>query len=168
MILSVLFGIQFNEAKHHSLWVFKKRLGLYQHYHWSLNDIQWCCIQETNSLATIEQITAWRPVYICLSFLCGWKYKLDKFFKNLENIESVLRAHRKNVLYNAFHLNGHTQSFCPSVKQKARRNRGNLMQSNQYHKLRCIWQTPSLISKTPICDFNLLKSQRCGLVKQGE
>ena len=26
MILSVLFGIQFNEAKHHSLWVFKKRL----------------------------------------------------------------------------------------------------------------------------------------------
>ena len=71
MILSVLFGVQFNEAKHHSLWVFKKRLGLYQHYHWSLNDIQWCCIQETNSLATIEQITAWRPVYICLSFLCG-------------------------------------------------------------------------------------------------
>ena len=40
MILSVLFGIQFNEAKHHSLWVFKKRLDLYQHYHWSLNDIQ--------------------------------------------------------------------------------------------------------------------------------
>lgn len=26
MILSVLFGVQFNEAKHHSLWVFKKRL----------------------------------------------------------------------------------------------------------------------------------------------
>lgn len=164
MILSVLFGVQFNEAKHHSLCVFKKRL------HCSLNDIQWCCIQETNSLATIEKITAWRPFYICLSFLCVWEYKLDKFFKNLENIESVLEHPAKMCCTMAFTWMVILKVFVHVSNKKQVETEAILcnLTNIMYHKLRCIWQTPSLISKIPICDFNLLKSQRCGLVQQGE